>query len=114
MLRVAPWSRRATVSLRLKKVEVDVQVGELGRSLIVRRGNASAGPDQQLCITTLDCLKGFWQVPVRHSDRQYLAFVTPIGKFPVQPRSLGLVTATSILNEFMGLKYEQYVKVDEV
>lgn len=68
---------------------------------IVRQGQAARRPNTQLCVTTLDCIKSFWQLLVRASDRKYVAFVTPIGRFQYKRLPFGFVTATSIFQEFI-------------
>mmetsp|Transcript_17192 Transcript_17192/g.56956 ORF Transcript_17192/g.56956 Transcript_17192/m.56956 type:complete len:245 (-) Transcript_17192:678-1412(-) len=59
----------------------------------VRQGKARRKTDEQLCITTLDCIKGFWQVLVRVPDRRYLAFITPIGHYQYKRLPFGFITA---------------------
>ncbi|EKX49778.1 hypothetical protein GUITHDRAFT_44314, partial [Guillardia theta CCMP2712] len=52
-------------------------------------------------ITTLDCIKSFWQVLVRVPDRRYLAFITPIGHYQYKRLPFGFITASSIFQGFI-------------
>ena len=45
---------------------------------------------QSMYITTLDLVKGYWQVPVAPEDKPKAAFVTPKGLFEFSTMPFGL------------------------
>lgn len=54
-------------------------------------------------ITTLDLTKGYYQVPVRPSDRDKTAFVTPFGKYRFTRMPFGLKGAPTTFQRLMDV-----------
>ena len=52
-------------------------------------------------ITTLDLIKGYYQVPVAEGSREKTAFVTTYGKYQFRTVPFGLVTAPSTFQRLM-------------
>ena len=53
-------------------------------------------------ITTLDLMKGYYQVPVNPQHREKTAFVTPYGKYEFLMMPFGLISAPSTFQRLMG------------
>ena len=52
-------------------------------------------------FSKIDMTKGYWQIPVRKSDRDKLAFSTPLGQFRWITMPFGLKTAGAVFSRMM-------------
>ena len=52
-------------------------------------------------FSKLDLSKGYWQIPLRESDKARTAFLTPIGQFQFRYMPFGLVTAGAQFTKMM-------------
>ena len=71
----------------------------------------SIGSSQPTLFTTLDMLKGFWQVPIEESSKQYTAFITHDGVFEYNRMPFGLANSPACFMRLMtsvlqGLMWE--------
>ena len=59
------------------------------------------GIGQSKFITILDLIKGYHQVPIKDSDQEKMAFITPFGKYQFHTMPFELVTAPTTFQRMM-------------
>lgn len=63
-------------------------------------------------FTKLDCVKGFWQVPVSSRTQKYLAFATPWGRYTCLRLPFGLASAPEVFQQIMSQTLEDIANVE--
>ena len=70
--------------------------------------------------TTLDCVSGFWEIPIAESDKEKTEFSVPKGKFEFDVMSYGLCNSQASFQRLMdmtlsGLAIERiFAYVDDI
>eukprot|EP00960_Hanusia_phi_P008646 246445-Hanusia_phi.AAC.1 len=74
---------------------------------LIRDSNAqNYPPDHQLWMSALDLLRGFWQIPVKATDRKYVAIVTKFGKYSFRSLPFGYKHASEIFQHWITLLFQ--------